>query len=468
MPRGNIFNHMLHGIVRGDINVMREGYAARPLNFASGCGKCFGIAFKHDNACTFRCHFMLEYIIIFIRHLAVRRGEAMKIDAVDFFYLSMPEVTTEADGSQDALLVRVRSGGFEGWGECEASPLVSIAAYVCPMSHGVCRPVSASVLGQTLEGPKDIARVAALVEYNSMDLLQAAHTFSGIEMALWDVLGKARGEPVWKLLGYKKAYPKIPYASQLFGDTPRQTLEAARKARSNGFRAVKFGWGPFGRSTVKADNDQLAAAREGLGKDGILLIDAGQIFRTDEKAASKRLPGMKKAGVTWFEEPFHSGAYGAYAALARKSGTIKVAGGEAAHNVSMAQHLIEYGKVGFIQIDCGRIGGIGPAKQVAAFAVKHGVTYVNHTFTSHLALSASLQPYAGLAKHTICEYPFAPKPVVLAYTHNYLKPDPKGHINVPDAPGLGIDINTTGIKRYLVETEIRVKGVLIYATPALQ
>ena len=75
----------------------------------------------------------------------------MKIEAVDLFYLSMPVVTTEADGSQDALLVRVRSGTHEGWGECEASPLTSIASFVCPMSHGVCRPVADSVLGRPIE-----------------------------------------------------------------------------------------------------------------------------------------------------------------------------------------------------------------------------------------------------------------------------------------------------------------------------
>src|SRR3712207_5430723 len=104
----------------------------------------------------------------------------------------MPEVTTDADGSQDALVVRVSAGGLEGWGECEASPLVSIAAFVTPMSHGVCRPVSDSVLGQAIKTPADIARMAALVSYNSMDLPQAAHTWSGVEMALWDLLGKAR------------------------------------------------------------------------------------------------------------------------------------------------------------------------------------------------------------------------------------------------------------------------------------
>lgn len=112
----------------------------------------------------------------------------MKIEAVDFFYVSMPEVTTEADGSQDALLVRVGAGGYLGWGECEASPLVSIAAFVTPMSHGACRPVSASVLGETVREPADIDRIAARVAYDSMDLLQAAHTWSGIEMALWSTL----------------------------------------------------------------------------------------------------------------------------------------------------------------------------------------------------------------------------------------------------------------------------------------
>src|SRR5690606_6322613 len=126
-----------------------------------------------------------------------------------------------------------------------------------------CRPVSAAVLGATLDGPEDIARIAARVEYDSMDLLQAPHTWSGIEMALWDLLGKARGEPVWRLLGWDAAHPKLPYASQLFGDTPQQTLERARDAVARGFRATKFGWGPFGTGTPEADADHLAAAREG-------------------------------------------------------------------------------------------------------------------------------------------------------------------------------------------------------------
>src|SRR5687767_1981796 len=153
----------------------------------------------------------------------------MKIEAVDFFYLSIPQVRDVGDGSQDALLVRVQGGDFTGWGECEASPLVSIASWNCPMSHSACKPLSASILGQKLESIEDIHRINRLARENSLDLLQADHTLSGIDIALWDLLGKKFGEPVYKLLGYKKAFPKIAYASQLFGDTPRVTFRRARE-----------------------------------------------------------------------------------------------------------------------------------------------------------------------------------------------------------------------------------------------
>ena len=391
----------------------------------------------------------------------------MKIEAVDFFYLSMPVVTTEADGSQDALLVRVRAGGHVGWGECEASPLVSIAAFVCPMSHGACRPVADSVLGAPLDEPADIARIAARVDYDSMDLLQAPHTLSGVEMAMWDLLGKAKGEPVYRLLGYPKAHKKTPYASQLFGDTPALTLAAARNARAKGFRAGKFGWGPFGRGTPALDAQHLAAAREGLGPDGILLVDAGQIWGEDVEAAAQRLPALEAAKAVWLEEPFHAAALEAYGALAARSPRVRMAGGEGAHNTSMARHLIDYGRVGFIQIDCGRIGGIGPAKQVADYAVARGVTYVNHTFTSHLALSASLQPYAGLAEHTICEYPFAPKSLAWDISVNHLLTDAAGEIALPEGVGLGIEIDKAALQKYLVPVEIKIKGRTHYNSSAL-
>ena len=386
----------------------------------------------------------------------------MRIDAVDFFYLTMPEVTTAADGSQDALVVRVSAGGHVGWGECEAAPLPSIAAWIAPMSHGACRPVADSVLGRALNGPEDIAAMAADVAYNSMDLLQASHTWSGVEIALWDALGKARGEPVWRLLGQERAYPKLPYASVLFGSTPEETGARARDIRAAGFTAAKFGWTPFGLD-LGEDIRHLEAARAGLGDDGILLIDAGQIFGEDVEAAALRLPALQAAGAAWLEEPFGGSALAAYAALAARS-KVPLAGGEAAHNAAMAEHLIDFGRAGFVQIDTGRIGGIGPARRVAERAAAAGVTYVNHTFTSNLSLSASLQPYVGLESHRICEYPTGLQPLAKDLTLTRIEPGPDGLIRLPDGPGLGVDVNPDALRRYAVEVEIKVGGRLLFAS----
>ena len=118
-------------------------------------------------------------------------------------------------------------------------------------------------------------------------------------MALWDLLGKARGEPVWRLLGYRKADPKKrPMRRSCSATRRRRRWRARANARAEGFRAAKFGWGPIGRGTRAGDADHLAAAREGLGADGILLVDAGQIFGDDVERAAARLPALEAARAT--------------------------------------------------------------------------------------------------------------------------------------------------------------------------
>ena len=417
----------------------------------------------------------------------------MRIESVELFYLSMPEVLNIGDGSQDALLVRVRAGEWTGWGECEASPLPSIAAFVCPMSHSACKPVSASVIGQNLDGVADIRRIGDLVRAESLDLPQADHTLSGIDMALWDLWGRREGTPVWRLLGYNRAYPKLPYASMLFGDTPEETYA---KARNAGFRAAKFGWGPIGRGTVPADAAQFRAAREGLGPDGVLLVDIGTAWGENVERASLALPALNECGALWLEEPFVSGALGAYAALASGLGRVKLAAGEGSHNIHMARHLVDHAGIGFLQIDAGRIGGVSVAKDAADYAAARGVTYVNHTFTSHLALSASLAPYAGLERDEICEYPVEPQALALAITGSQplpdhrlpghplpgrdrqgagarklnspcLTPDADGLLRLPEGPGYGVTVDVESIRPYLVDCEIKVAGKVLYRTPEL-
>lgn len=392
----------------------------------------------------------------------------MQVDAVDFYYCAMPEVLDIGDGSQDLLLVRVEADGYVGWGECEASPLTSIASFVAPMSHSACKPVRDSVLGQRIDDIDDIRRIGDLVRANSLDLLQADHTLSGIDMALWDLLGKRLQAPVWQLLGHQRVYPKRPYASQLFGDTPAETLALARQTAADGYTAAKFGWGPFGRGTAEEDAEHVRAAREGLGPDLTLLIDVGTVWVDDVERAGAIVDVLRECDVTWLEEPFVSGAFEAYRRLAELAAPVAMAAGEGSHDAWQARHMIDYAGIGYVQIDAGRIGGITPATDVARYARERGVTYVNHTFTSHLALSASLQPFAGHEEAEICEYPVAPKPLALAVTTRHLERDGEGMVHVPEAPGLGMEVDTEALRDYLVDIEITVNGEVLYRTPDLQ
>jgi len=395
----------------------------------------------------------------------------LKITSVDFFYLAMPAIEDVGDGSQDACLVRVvldgPGGPFVGWGECEASPLPSIAAFVTPMSHSACHPVATPVIGATIETPDDIRRLNREVRVKCLDLLQAAHTLSGIDMALWDALGKARQEPAWMLLGYERAYPKLPYASVLFGATPQETLQKAQAIKAQGFRAAKFGWGPYGAGSAAIDGEHVLGAREGLGPNAHLLVDAGTVWVDDVNRARQSLAALREARATWLEEPFVSGALDAYAALGRDAGPVKLAGGEGAHDYWMARHMIDHADIGFVQIDAGRIGGLTDAKRVADYAAAKGVTYVNHTFTSQLALSASIQPFAGLQHDEIAEYPLEYRDVARAITVETLERGTDGLIRLPDKPGYGMTVDTAGIKPFIVDTEIRVRGKVLYRTPVL-
>ena len=220
-------------------------------------------------------------------------GGALKIESVDFFYLAMPVVTTEADGSQDALLVRVSAGGHVGWGECEAAPLPSIAAFVCPMSHGVCRPVGASILGQTLDGPADIAphvRPGRLRQHGPA--AGRPHPIGRRDGACgicWDARVRSPCGNSWAT---RRATPRFP--------TPRACLATRRNRR---WRRPSFRARRASRRRSSA-GDRLGAAAPRRtpsilpprarvsGADGILLVDVGQIFIEDVARAAERLPAL--------------------------------------------------------------------------------------------------------------------------------------------------------------------------------
>jgi len=384
----------------------------------------------------------------------------MLIENIELFYLSMPEILDEADGSQDSLIVKVEGGGLTGWGECETSPLTSIANFVCPKSHSAANPVRDSIIDKELNNLEDIKKIIRKVKSRSLMIAQTPHTFSGIEVAILDLLAKKNQCPIYELLGYKKSIPKLAYASVLFGNTPEETLKIAKKMNQNNFKAVKFGWQNFGLN-LNSDKEHLVAAREGLGNDSMLMIDVGAIWGNNINEALKWDDILSRAKVTWLEEPFYSDAFFEYSELARQS-SVSLAGGESCHSVESAKNLIRYGGVKYIQIDAGIVGGIIAGKEICEFAEKMDVQYVNHTFTSHLQLSASLQAYTGSVKSTLAEYPMQLKPLAWDITKNHILKDDSGYIITPLEIGHGMKINEKALDQYKMDVEILINSKRIF------
>ena len=141
------------------------------------------------------------------------------------------------------------------------------------------------------------------------------------------------------------------------------------------------------------------------------MVDAAMAWGDDPAAALARMPCLETFEVRFLEEPFVPGANSAYRSLAARSSTVKLAGGEGCHDFYQAHGMMENAAVDIIQIDAGRVGGITTARRIVDLAEGRGLGYVNHTFTSHLALSASLQPFAGIENADLCEYPVSPRAV---------------------------------------------------------
>src|SRR3954462_13747069 len=172
----------------------------------------------------------------------------MKITRVEAIHLRLPEVNERCDGSQETLVVKVHTdGGVTGVGEVDSSSLVAKAIIEAPLSHKICRGLAECVVGQD---PFEIDRLVHRMYEGSIFFGRqgaAVQAMSGVEIALWDIVGKATGRPVYPLLGGGFCKSFRASASILFGDTPPETARIGAHLVAEGFKAVKFGWGPMGQ-----------------------------------------------------------------------------------------------------------------------------------------------------------------------------------------------------------------------------
>jgi len=272
---------------------------------------------------------------------------------------------------------------------------------------------------------------------------------SGIDIALWDIKGKALGRPICELIGTPKRERVRAYASRLMPDTPEEVRKGVGALRDQGFTAVKLGWGPLG---ADADLDlELARAACEAGGDGVtILIDAGLGYVADAQKAIRVARGLEELGVFWLEEPFEPDEYEAYAELA-DAVEIRIAAGEQDTTLWGFRELIERGHVDLIQPDVTRCGGITEMLRIAEFAHARGIETVPHAWKSGIIKAASLHVNAVLPDALYQEYCVAETPINQLLTRERLPIDADGFLTVPTGPGLGVELDTDVLEQYRVD-----------------
>jgi L-rhamnonate dehydratase len=370
----------------------------------------------------------------------------MKITCVEPIHLRLPDVNERCDGSQETLIVKVHTdAGIVGVGEVDSSSLVAKAIIEAPLSHKICRGLAECVVGHD---PFEIDRLIHRMFEGSIyfgrqgAVIQA---MSGVEIALWDILGKATGRPLYQLLGggFRKKFRA--YASILFGDTPAETERLGASLVKQGFRAVKFGWGPMGQNEA-SDIALVRAARQGIGPDTELMVDAGLAW--DTATAIRRARQFEPFNLTWLEEPLHPDNLQGYARLSAQA-PMRIAAGEQICDIKEFQQLMDVGGIDVAQVDVTRVGGLARSKRIGWDSAERHRLCVNHSYKTGVNIAASLHFVAALPNTRYFEYCVEPGALRQKLTKQRF-PVVDGDIAVPEEPGLGVELDEEVVARYRV------------------
>ena len=274
------------------------------------------------------------------------------------------------------------------------------------------------------------------------------HAISGIDIALWDLLGKATGQPVGRLLGGRYRERVKPYASLLMRE-PAVTAERLLQLKDEGFRAFKIGWGAFGRQSPTYDEEIVRAAREAVGPDALLMVDAGgsdAFWKQSYKWALRTSHMLADYGVAWFEEPLKPDALEDYVQL-RLRAPVPIAGGEVLTRRQSFQPWLGAGALDIVQPDVTKVGGITESRRIAWMAEEHSVRFIPHGWNTAVGLAADLQLASALADTDLVEY-LTGSPYIDEIVTGDWNLDEEGMLTIPDAPGLGISLDTDAVAKF--------------------
>lgn len=388
----------------------------------------------------------------------------MKITEIECFVLLVPDYDTDATSSaQDNIVVRIHTdAGITGVGETDANPWAVKALIESPGTHSMGRGLKEMLIGEDPRQP--VALWDKLYSGSAMNGRRglAICAMGALDMALWDIWGKAEGKPVWQLLGGALQTSLVPYASLLpVGGTLAEyqagLVEKARDAVSLGFTAVKAEVcinGPYSHRGLQERDEHVveivAALRDAIGPNVTLMVDVAYAWQ-EMKQALWIMRQIEPYHVYFMETPLPSDDLDGYAALAEAS-PIRIAAGEWLNSRYEFYDLIDRGRVDVAQPDVGRVGGLTEARRVVEYARDRGRLIVPHCWktgigiaaSAHLCFAASNAPYFEFLPAQLAESRLR-RELVLEDL-----PMRDGRIRLPDKPGLGIELNEDALARYQV------------------
>lgn len=274
------------------------------------------------------------------------------------------------------------------------------------------------------------------------------HAISGIDIALWDILGKVSRQPISRLLGGRYRETIKPYGSILM-DEPAKLRASLESGMERGFRAFKIGWGAFGRVNTQTDEELVKVARETIGADVELMVDAGgsdAFWQHGFKWAWNTSKMLDEYNVTWFEEPLRPDDLDGYIKLTEHS-PVPIAGCEVFTRRQSFLSWIQRRAIDYVQPDVTKVGGISEEHRIAQYADDHSVLFVPHGWNTAVGLAADLQLVAAAASARWIEY-LTPAPYIDDLLHEPIKMTDDGRIQIPCKPGLGLEWNPDGIEKF--------------------
>ena len=369
-----------------------------------------------------------------------------------------PGLTSSA---QDSLLVVVTTDeGIEGYGESDLNPWIGRACIEAPGTHTMGLGMRELLIGRD---PLDIGSIwNDIYTYTAMNGRRGAviHALGAVEMALWDITGKAAGKPVWQLLGNRRDTPVVPYASlQPGGKTFEAYRDAlclsAENAAQLGFRAVKAECtmaGPYAHDgmneSYERHTDIVAAVRETIGPEITLLVDVQYVWR-DAETAYATVRDWDEFNIYFLETPIWPDFLDEHAKLAKLL-PYPIASGEWLSTKWEFVDLIERGGIGVVQPDVGRVGGIGEARAVCKMAADRDLPVVPHCWKTGVSLSATA--HLAFATPGISFIEYLPPQLCIEKLRRELATEDllfeNGEILAPTKPGLGVEINWDAVKAY--------------------